>query len=135
MAPSLDTNCLLRWVLNDVPAQAEQISALLRGNDELCVSDQSLCEFVYVLSEVYQLERGDIVSSLKLLMSESKISFDRQVWTAVVKGYSAHPKLSVVDVLLVEQAHRSGNVPIYTFDKKLAAQMENAALVPESGPL
>ena len=46
----------------------------------------------------------------------------------LVDEYLAHPKLSVTDIYLTALAHSTGATPLYTFDKKLAAQLNGAEL-------
>lgn len=40
--PSLDTDCLLRWLLDDIPAQTARVDALLAVHPRLTVPDVAL---------------------------------------------------------------------------------------------
>ena len=46
--PSLDTNCLLRWLLDDIPEQTELVTSLINSEESFAVSDVALIETVFV---------------------------------------------------------------------------------------
>ena len=57
--PSLDTNCLLRWLLDDVPEQTAIISAIIDSEKNLAVADVALIETVYVLEKIKKNQQGN----------------------------------------------------------------------------
>ena len=126
--PSVDTNVLLRWLLDDVPAQTVRAEALLASGQRLAVADAVLLEIVYVLERVMRMRRPVIASSFQVLFATASLDLDRSRWAAVIDEYLAHPKLSVTDIYLTALAHSTGATPLYTFDKKLAAQLNGAEL-------
>jgi len=50
--PSLDTNCILRWLLDDVPAHTKLITEIIDSNDNLTVADAALIETIFVLEKL-----------------------------------------------------------------------------------
>ena len=46
--PSLDTNCLLRWLLDDIPEQSAAITNLIDSGEGFTVADAALIETVFV---------------------------------------------------------------------------------------
>ena len=40
--PSLDTNCLLRWLLNDIPEQAALVTSLVNSEENFAVHSAPL---------------------------------------------------------------------------------------------
>jgi predicted nucleic-acid-binding protein len=60
----VDTNLFLRYLTNDVPAQADAVEALLRqaagGEMVLATNSLVLAEIVWVLASYYQRSRVDI---------------------------------------------------------------------------
>jgi predicted nucleic-acid-binding protein len=56
MAASLDTNCLLRWLLGDLPEQAEAVTRLLASQETFAVADAVIIEVVFVLEKIKKLE-------------------------------------------------------------------------------
>lgn len=122
--PSLDTDCLLRWLLDDIPAQTARVDALLAVHPRLTVPDVALIEVVFVLERVMKLPRESIATALGGLAAENTFAFDRAFWAAVVELYLVHPKLSVADVYLALDARRTGTGPLLTLDQKLAHQLD-----------
>ena len=60
----LDTNLLLRYLLNDDPAQARRVKALLERTDEVTVTPTIVLELVWVL-ECSDCTREDVVQALR----------------------------------------------------------------------
>jgi predicted nucleic acid-binding protein len=66
-----DTNLFLRYLTNDVPAQADAVEALLRravDGEEIVLVTNSLvmAEIVWVLDDYYQQSRDDITLARQL---------------------------------------------------------------------
>lgn len=68
MKAIVDTNVLVRAVVQDDRKQAEAASRLLRRAESIVVSLMSLCEFVWVLRRVYSFGRRDIAGALRALL-------------------------------------------------------------------
>ncbi len=49
---SLDTNCLLRWILNDIPEQTELVADLFNSGESVTVADAAIIETVFVLEKI-----------------------------------------------------------------------------------
>lgn len=127
--PSLDTNCLLRWVIGDVPEQTEAIQRLIDGPDRLTVTDACLLEAVFVMEGPYKLTREQIALAIGAILGEAAFDLDLPLWLGIAEDYVSHPKLSVMDVYLAHQARVGTAGPLYTFDRKLANQLAGAALL------
>lgn len=126
---SVDTNVLLRWLLADVPAQTERADALLASGRQFTVDDVAIIEVVFVLERVMRLRRATVADAVNTVISTAALDLDRDRWRAVVTDYVAHPKLSVADIYLARRAAEREAAPLYTFDKKLASQLDPAELV------
>lgn len=126
---SLDTNCLLRWFLGDVPEHQERVDALLDDLDNVVVDDVILIEAIFVMESTMSLSRSTIRSYIDTAMSYDLV-INRSLWTSVLATWASHPKLSVVDVYLTAKAADAGTGPVYTFDLKMINQL-NAVVVPE----
>lgn len=127
--PTLDTNVLLRWMLDDVPEQTALANRVIESELDLSVPDVALIECVYVLERVMRLPRDLICELVGALSSRSNLRFSRDVWTEVLGQYLRHPKLSVADIFLAVGADASASGPLLTFDKKLASQIPAAQLL------
>lgn len=127
--PSLDTNCLLRWLLDDVPAETQRVVQRLAAHPRLAISDVALIEVTFVLERVMKLSRPTVVAALNALAAESSFAFDRSFWRSVADDYLTHPKLSIADVYLALDAGRREASPLLTFDRRLARQLDGTELV------
>jgi predicted nucleic-acid-binding protein len=124
---SLDTNILLRLVLNDVPEQGLKAQALLNEKARrFYVADLALTELVFVLEKLYRLSRAEIAELLDIILGIPQLILDRPLFRATVQLYLAHPALSIMDCCLVSAAAAHDAIPLWTFDKKLAHQCPNA---------
>ncbi|WP_440297617.1 PIN domain-containing protein [Humibacter sp.] len=127
--PSLDTNVLLRWLLNDVPAASARAERLIASGDPLRIEDAALIEVVYVLETVMRSSREAIRDTVRLVISTGNLDLDRPLWNELADVYVEHPKLSAVDVYLALRARENGVTPLLTFDRKLASQLDEAELL------
>ena len=127
--PSLDTNCLLRWLLNDVPEQTRLISACIDSGENIVVADVALIEMIFVLEKLKKIRRESISKAVMAIIEKDNIVCNRELFIAILPIYIGHPKLSFVDCYLERLAHRTGSAPLLTFDKKLANQLLGAQLL------
>jgi predicted nucleic-acid-binding protein len=132
---SLDTNCLLRWILGDVPAQTEAIKNLISSGTTLAAPDAVLIETVFVLEKVKKLSRPVIEKALMVIIGEATIKCSRELFTETLPLYRIHPKLSFIDCYLSVLARRTGAEPLYTFDQKLAKQLPGVTLLTPVPPM
>ena len=124
---SLDTNILLRLILDDVPEQGQKVQALISGkNRRFRIDDLALTELVFVLEKIYRLGRSEIAETLDIILSIPQFVIDRPLFRATVQLYLAHSSLSIADCYLAAAASEHGAVPLWTFDKKLAHQCSDA---------
>ncbi|MCL1899057.1 MAG: PIN domain-containing protein [Promicromonosporaceae bacterium] len=115
-------------MLNDVPRITERAAEILTEAPRCVVPDAALIEVVYVLEGVMGAPRSSIVTAIEVLLAEADFDAERSTWTVALAEYQAHPKLSIVDTFLAAQAVHSGRGSLYTFDAKLAEQIEVARL-------
>lgn len=127
--PSLDTNCLLRWLLNDVPDHTRRVQQAIESHGRLTVADAALLEVGFILERSMRLPRSHVAASINALASEKAFVFDREFWRSVADEYQTRPKLSLVDVYLTHDAVRTDASPLLTLDAKLANQSDDAALI------
>lgn len=126
---TLDTNVVLRWLLDDIAEQTAAADALIASGVECVVPDAVIIETVFVLEKVMRLSRRTIVDSVETIVAVSTVKLDRSLWREALDDYLAHPKLSISDTYLGAHARQSRQLPLYTFDQKLAKQITGAALL------
>ena len=124
---TLDTNILLRFILNDIPEQRAKVIKLLSKPDtRYHVADLAISEMSYVLETQLKHPRILIVREVQQILSESNINCNRALFSEVLPFYLSHPKLSFADCCLSIYAALNQAEPLWTFDKKLALQSPTA---------
>jgi|GEM_PF-450569 len=127
--PSLDTNCLLRWLLDDVHEQTLIITAVINSEKTLVIADVALIETVFVLEKIKKISRETIGKAILAIFEKSNIKCNRGLFIEILPVYINHPKLSFVDCYLDVYARMTGDVPLLTFDKKMENQLLNTKLL------
>ncbi len=119
----LDTNVLVRFLVEDDDEQTAKASALIENaiakNSTLFISDIVLCETVWVLSSRYRFSRQEIASVLRRLCEVDHLSFaptSRCVHALV--AYAAG-KGDFADYMIREQCIAAGCSAVATFDQAL----------------
>ena len=120
MFKHLDANAFLRYLLNDVEAQAE-VARLVIDAGEAILTNEVMAEIVYVLEKVYGLPRSKIVQALENLV-ESVQCEDRELVCGALHTFRTSRKLDIVDAILSAR-HRVRQVEVLTFDKDILKQM------------
>jgi len=126
----LDTNCLLRWFLDDIPDQAERVERLILSSSGLEVDDVVVIEAVFALEISMKLSRATIRTFWESAMGYP-IGINRELWNKVFPIWVAHPKLSIVDVYLACKAELRSCGPVFSFDQKMIKQLSEVSAVPK----
>ena len=132
MTDSIDTNIVLRIILNDIPEQRELATKFLRESEAVhFLSNQAILECIYVLEVADGLPREEVVNLLSFFLTryDGIIVYDRKLVELAFPYYLKHPKLSWADCALAAEAEANHHEPLFTFDKKLASQLPQAKLV------
>lgn len=126
---SIDTNVLLRFVVDDIPAQTKLVETLFQQAQCLHVSDLALAESIFVLARYYQMKRADVAVAIRAVIGLKVINCNRSAIDQALDLYVKRPSLSFEDCLLVTYARLNQVTPLYTFDEKLAKFSPDAKLV------
>lgn len=121
--PSIDTNIILRLLLEDVEEQRAAALRALAKYDTVAVADLAITETVYVLEKVKELPRKQIGALLKSLLANQHLDFNRPLIEHVIPHYLEHSAVSFNDCCLAVYAKLNGQTPLLTFDKKLARRI------------
>lgn len=126
---SLDTNIILRVILGDVEEQCLKIQDLfMRMNVDYNVADLAVTEAVYVLQD-QGCTREQVVGGLRRFFGMPRVNANFNLFDRVFPMYLEHPKLSFNDCCLAVYAELNEAEPLWTFDRKLAGQVDNVKLV------
>ncbi len=126
---AIDTNVLLRYLLQDDPDQASKANKLINGKQRVLITDTVLVETIWTLKgKKYQQEKAALVAVIQALFKETNLHFENNqvVWMALndyrkaksVKGKTA----DFSDALIVNKAKstisgKGGEFNgLYTFD-------------------
>lgn len=120
---ALDTNVLVRYVVEDDAAQSAAAVAMIERaverDETLFVPQIVLCELVWVLSHAYRFNREEVVGVLHQLRRGAQIMVEGadEVRRAIDAYTSARGDFA--DYLLAERAVANGCSAIATFDRAL----------------
>jgi predicted nucleic-acid-binding protein len=116
---AIDTNVLVRLVVNDDPAQA-QVAQEQTANGAW-VSHLVLAETVWVLAGNFGLSRAAVADAIETLITHPNVALeDVAVVRNAVKHFVQSKKVDFADCLILEIARRAGHTPLGTFDRDFA---------------
>lgn len=129
---SIDTNLVLRIMLQDIPEQKEKVFDLIDSSKShsLLVEDAVFFECVWVLSgKMYAFDRTLIGKLLLQVSNIQQIKCNRAMLERAVPLYVKHSQISFVDACLAAYAELNDAKPLLTFDKKLARALPQAVSI------
>ena len=118
---AVDTNVLVRLLVNDHAAQAararELVDAQAGDDGSIWVSDTVLVELVWVLSRAYDRNRTALTLALRALAAHATMALESPLAVrAAIDAFEAGAA-DFADCLLAEKAQRAGCGQLFTFDK------------------
>jgi len=129
---AIDTNVLLRLVVEDDPAQTAAAEHFIRGG--AWVSILAVAEAVWVLSTNYGFSSQNISEALSILLEHPQLTF--QETDAVAEAlalYRNAPALGFSDCLMIALARKAGHLPLGTFDRRLG-KVDGAQIIGGKSP-
>lgn len=113
---AIDTNVLLRYLLNDDPRKSKKAATVIQGSQKVLITDVVLVETIWTLKgKKYNQDKEGIVQVISALFEEPRICFEdgQSVWRALVdfknaKSIKAGGKQKTADfpdALIVNKAH------------------------------
>lgn len=123
---ALDTNLLVRLIVQDDEAQARSVERLLikarRDQTPLFVADIVLCELVWVLRSRLGIERENIADAIEhILNAELVVTANAGITARTLAAYR-HGKGDFADYLIREQALANEATEVVTFDRTLKGE-------------
>jgi predicted nucleic-acid-binding protein len=122
--PALDTNALVRYVVEDDRAQLAAARRLIRK----CVSEgQTLfvpvtvtLELEWVLRASFEYAKDEVMELLSSLFSAAELSFESERALEVALQLYRKGSADFADCLHIALAAQAGELPLWTFDKRAA---------------
>ena len=131
MKVAVDTNVLVRAVMRDDLAQADVAAKVLAEAELIAVALPCLCEFVWVLLQVYRLQPSDIAAAIRALLATANLAVNRPAVEAGLRALDAGGDFA--DGVIAYEGQWLGGEAFVSFDKKavslLAAQGLSARLL------
>jgi len=125
---SLDTNVVLRLILNDVPEQAARAASFI-GRSSCYVTDVVVAECVFVLEKTYKLDRSFIKNSITTFFEINTVNFRETLVTEALDLYASQRTLSFADCYSIAEATLKGD-ELITFDRAILKKYGRAAKEP-----
>lgn len=119
MKVTVDTNVLVRAVVADDRAQALAAAALLREAQLIAVALPTLCEFVWVLLRVYDLDRADVARAIRALVDTANVQVNRPAVEAGLQMLEAGGDFA--DGVIAFEGQWLGGESFVSFDKQAVA--------------
>ncbi len=116
MKITVDTNVLVRAVVQDDKRQAKLAVDLLKSAEIIAVAGSCLCEFVWVLRRVYGFGQSEISSAITALLAAGNVVVDRPAVDAGLAVLDAGGDFA--DGLIAYQGRWLGGENFVSFDKK-----------------
>lgn len=123
---TVDTNVLVRAAVRDDEQQARVADRILRTTEAAAVPLTCLCEFVWVLSSGYRLDRTEIAQAIELLCDAPNIAVNRpavEVGLAMLRAGG-----DFADGVIAYEGRWLGSETFVSFDKKAVALMAKQGL-------
>jgi predicted nucleic-acid-binding protein len=131
---AIDTNVLLRRLLQDDPEQSKQANRLFEQEDRILITDVVLAETIWTLKgKRYSIDKDGIIAVITSLLEEPTIVFEniQAVWLALndfinakpVKASNSVKSADFADALIVNKAKETAKLhsetmeAVYTFDQ------------------
>lgn len=129
---ALDTNVLVRFLVQDEPEQARMANEMierLTGTDPGFVGREVLVELVWVLERAYGCSRSEIAGALDGLLSATELVIEAADDVGPALELYRNDGYGFADLMIVAAARRVGAAELVTFDRK-AARLPGVRLLP-----
>lgn len=121
---ALDTNILVRFLIQDDKQQAQTVETLLNqaenNKQSFYVTLLVVLELIWVMEAVYEVTREDILLSINELLSMPVLNFEKQKVVRQFISVAQTSRFDLSDLLIALSALQEGCDTSYTFDKKAA---------------
>jgi predicted nucleic-acid-binding protein len=130
--PGLDTNVLVRWIVDDDPRQATRVQRLFEEVREqgvpLFVPSTVMLELEWVLRSRYRSDKSTVLGAFNALLETQELEFQDE--PALERALSLYRQSSAdfADCMHCGQCGSAGRAPMITFDDA-AARLPNVELL------
>ena len=128
---AIDTNVLVRFLVQDDPAQAALAGQVISGlsvDAPGFVSREVMVEIVWVLERAYRCTRVQVADALDGLLAASEIEIEASDDIGLAVFRYRNDGFGFADQMIAAAARRAGASELVTFDRK-AARIEGVRLL------
>jgi predicted nucleic-acid-binding protein len=122
--PALDTNVLVRYVVQDDEAQLASARRLIHRcvaeGQTLFVPVTVTLELEWVLRASFEYEKDEVMEALSNLFSAAELAFESERALEVALQLYRNGLADFADCLHIALAAQAGEEPLWTFDKRAA---------------
>lgn len=119
MKVTVDTNVLVRAVVQDDLVQARQAATVLLDAALIAVTLPTLCELVWVLRKVYCFAVVDVAQAIRALVATANVEMNRPAVAAGLAVLGAGGDFA--DGVIAYEGNWLGGETFVSFDKKAVA--------------
>lgn len=121
---AIDTNVLVRFLINDDPAQGEQVRQLFataeQQREAFHVPLLVLLETIWVLESAYEIQRQELIETLGELLLMPVLQFEQREAVQAMLASVMASNIDLPDALIAQSALKMGCESVLTFDQKAA---------------
>jgi predicted nucleic-acid-binding protein len=134
----IDTNLFLRYLLNDIPQQADAVEEILEkaaeGKLELWANPMVIAEIVWTCESYYELPRDKIRDKVLMILNTPGLAVEDEDLVAEAAILYAEKGVDFIDAYNACWMRDRGIPDIYTFDKGHYRRLEEIRVhVPGEG--
>lgn len=127
----LDTNVIIRYLVQDEPKQSEQANRIIEKavseGEILAISQITLCEIVWVLESCYETSKKELIKILDQLLQTQQIRVEHDnIARQAVRDFEHYSGVDFSDCLIGRQNVYIGCSFTYTFDKSAARKLHTS---------
>lgn len=117
----LDTNVLIRYLVQDDPIQSKRANNIIEKEELIYINQIVLCETVWVLSRGYSCPKNTIIDALEKILTirQFEIEDKNLIWAAIDIYKKTSADFS--DCLIGLKNRHARCLTTITFDKKAAS--------------
>ncbi|MEN9353748.1 MAG: hypothetical protein RL318_1073 [Fibrobacterota bacterium] len=119
---ALDTNVLVRALVQDDPAQSERASALFRSGEELLIPLTVLLETEWVLRRLYKRSFPEIAEAFRALLSLPLVRVNQRDVVELALEWASEQGLDFADAMHLAQSQDAAL--FMTFDRRFVSRAE-----------
>lgn len=131
--PGVDTNVLVRWLLEDDAKQTARAQRLFDSararQTTLFVPGTVMLELEWVLRSRYQIDKATLLTTFNALLETQELEFQDEAALEQALHLYREAAADFADCVHAGMCSAAARAPLLTFDAR-AALLPNAALVP-----